>query len=396
MKLTFVSNYINHHQIPLAEELFAVLGEDYHFIETEPMEKERIAMGWNSHTDSLPYLMKYYQQPESCQSLIEESDIVVFGGTDEETYIKSRLAAHKPVIRCSERLYKEGQWKAVSPRGLRKKYQDHTRYRREQVYLLCAGAYVPADFHIVRAYPGKMFRWGYFPPFVVQDVDKLMKEKKKNSVPMVLWTGRFIDWKHPQEAVLLAEQLKKEGLSFRLVMVGGGEQKEELESMIREKELEDVTQLTGFLTPEEIRQYMEEAAIFLFTSDYKEGWGAVLNEAMNSGCGVVANAAAGAAPYLIKHNQNGLLYPNEGREQLISHVRRLLTVEGLSERLGRNAYRTIEETWNAKKAGEALLLLCERILGREDAVLPKTGPGSPAEVVSQRGMYKRCTKGEQP
>ena len=35
MKLTFVSNYINHHQIPLAEQLYARLGDDYRFIETE-------------------------------------------------------------------------------------------------------------------------------------------------------------------------------------------------------------------------------------------------------------------------------------------------------------------------------------------------------------------------
>ena len=46
MKVTFISNYINHHQIPLSDELYQIWGEDYTFIQTEPMEEERIKMGW--------------------------------------------------------------------------------------------------------------------------------------------------------------------------------------------------------------------------------------------------------------------------------------------------------------------------------------------------------------
>ena len=35
---------------------------------------------------------------------------------------------------------------------------------------------------------------------------------------------------------------------------------------------------------------MEQADIYLFTSDRNEGWGAVANEAMNSACAMVADA----------------------------------------------------------------------------------------------------------
>ena len=40
MKTTFVSNYINHHQIPFCDALYRRLGEDFTFIQTEPMEEE--------------------------------------------------------------------------------------------------------------------------------------------------------------------------------------------------------------------------------------------------------------------------------------------------------------------------------------------------------------------
>lgn len=392
MKITFVSNYINHHQIPLAEELYAVLGEEYRFIQTEEMEAERIQMGWDSHTESLPYLLKYYEKPAECKKLIADSDVVVFGGTDDESYITARLQEQKPVIRCSERLYKSGQWKAVSPRGLRKKYLDHTRYRKSPVYLLCAGAYVPCDFHIVKAYPGKMFRWGYFPPFVPHDVEKLLEEKKKHSVPRLLWSGRFIDWKHPDDAAALAAYLKSRGLEFELVMVGGGELEPALKEQIEQEKLTEHVHLTGFLQPADVRRQMEQADIFLFTSDYKEGWGAVLNEAMNSGCAVVANVAAGSSAYLVEHGENGLLYRNKNREQFFRQVEYLLKKPEERQRLGRNAYETIADTWNAKKAAKALLMLCQRLLGEEKVLPLKEGPGSAAPIITQHGMYHFCVK----
>lgn len=137
MKLTFVSNYINHHQIPLADRLYEELGENYHFIQTMPMETERVAMGWGVDAARIPYVKLFYEEESACRQLIMESDIVVFGGVEDETYIEERLRMGKPVIRYSERIYREGQWKAVSPRGLRKKYHDHIRYRKAQ-FICCA------------------------------------------------------------------------------------------------------------------------------------------------------------------------------------------------------------------------------------------------------------------
>ena len=61
---------------------------------------------------------------------------------------------------------------------------------------------------------------------------------------------------------------------------------------------------------------MEKTGIFLFTSDRQEGWGAVLNEAMNSGCAVVASHLIGAVPFLKKKKKNGLVYSSGDRKTL--------------------------------------------------------------------------------
>ena len=389
MKVTFVSNYINHHQIPVSNVLYEHLGAEYTFIQTEPMEEERIKLGWNP--EEVPEYVKYaYEEPELCRQLIIDSDVVIWGGLEEEEMLRPRLQAGKPVIRYSERLYKEAQWKAISPRGLRKKYLDHTRYRNAPVYMLCSGAFVASDFHIVRAYPNKMFKWGYFPECREYDLDALMAGKEEISAgnggkTEILWAARFIDWKHPELVVQLAKELKYQGKSFHITMIGDGELRPKVEEMIAAEGLEDVISLTGSQTPAQVRTAMENTSVFLMTSDRKEGWGAVMNEAMNSGCAVVADRMEGATLFLMKQGENGFWYKDASAKCLADLVGRLLEDKKLRETIGRNAYRTIADLWNARVAAERLLKMCETVAaGKEPEMLWTQGPCSKAEIIKER------------
>ena len=404
----FVSNYLNHHQIPFCNAMYRLLKGQFLFIQTLAMEEERIRMGWNDQPDA-PYLKLYYEQPEECQEIIEQAKLVLFGGCEEERYIEKRLEQEKPVVRICERMYKTGQWKAVSPRGLRKKYHDHTRYRRKPVYLLCAGAYVASDYSIVRAYPGKMYRWGYFTEFVPANIEELLTEKGYlpegqsggEKLPYLLWAARMIDWKHPELALLTARYLKEQGLSFHMDLIGGGELRDRMEELRKAYDLEDCVGFLGFLTPPKVREVMKRADIFLFTSDRQEGWGAVANEAMNSGCALVADHMIGAVPYLVKHEENGLVYRTGRTEELFAEVERLVTDRELCRKLGRKAYETIASAWNAENAAEKLLRLTMKLgllakedmleLSAEDPRQEADGPCSPAPVIAERKMYRLLT-----
>lgn len=392
IKFLFVSNYLNHHQIPFCNAMHGFLSGSFVFVQTEPMEQERIRMGWQEEAD-IPYLKKYYEDPESCRELIASAGVVFFGGTDDESYIDARLQEGKPVIRCSERLYKTGQWKAVSPRGLKKKYHDHTRYRKRPVYLFCAGAYVPSDFHLIGAYPGKMQKWGYFPETRQYDVTRLMTDKQSGRI---LWAARFLDWKHPELPIRTADYLRRKGLSFHLDMVGSGDMEEQVAALINELKLQDVVTLHGYCSPGPIRSMMEQSDIYLATSDREEGWGAVVNEAMNSGCAVVGSSMMGAVPYLIRHGENGMIYRDGSEEALFQMTEKLLGDRELCQRLGRNAVQTITGEWNAETAAERLLGFCVRQGFLEAGDIsetvdwrnaPESGPVSGAPVVSERKMY---------
>jgi len=360
MNVVFVSNYINHHQLPVSKhlsELCKTEGGRYYFIQTEPMEEERIRMGWGSSLEEVDFLLDYQKQKEHCRQLILEADAVIFGGCEQEEIIEERLQSGKPVWRYSESIYKTGRWKFISPRGLKKKYHDHTRYGKKRVYMLCSGAYVAGDFRLVRAYPGKKYRYGYFPECRKYDLQELWAKKDQNEKLQLLWAARMIDWKHPECAVQIAKELKEAGVSFQLTMLGDGPLRENIEQSVKDMGLSDWVVCKGFCNPKETREYMEKSHVYLATSDRQEGWGAVINEAMNSGMVVVANQGMGAAPYLIQDGVNGILYHGKGGQcpkGLCDRLVPLLSKKEAREEMGEAAYRTIAQLWNAQVASERL------------------------------------------
>jgi len=372
MRLVFVSNYINHHQMPVSRELNRLCreqGGSYVFVQTEPMEQERVDMGWGEENlKEGDFVRSYWEDENGCQRMIEEADAVIFGGCEDERYIEARLEAGKPVWRYSEPLYKTGRYKFVSPRGLRKKYHDHTRYRKKRVYLLCAGAYVAGDFRLVGAYGGKRFRYGYFPAFRQQDPKKLMagKDQASQGQLRLLWAARMIDWKHPETALQVAAGLREQGIDFRLDMIGGGALAPEMQERARALGLEGRVAFLGYRSPEETRDYMEKAHIFLATSDRQEGWGAVVNEAMNSGCALIAGKGMGAAPYLVRHGENGYLYDHKNPRQAVELAGKLAKDAAQRRRLGSAAYETVRTLWNSQVAAQRLYAcIAAEIAGQE-------------------------------
>ena len=383
MTFTFVSNYINHHQIPLCDALYERLGRGFAFIQTMPMEAERVEMGWGVAENEIPYVMCLYEDEYECLKRIMESDVVLFGWTGREDIVMPRLQSGKTTLRVSERLYREGQWKAVSPRGLIAKYREHIRYRKENVCMLCAGAYAASDFHLIGAYPDKLFKWGYFTKLRTYGDGAFAAMKPKEGPLQIVWAGRFIPLKHPEYAVRLGAALQKNGHAFRIHMLGGGELEAALKQEIRREGLSESFVFYGYTGPEQVRDVMEKCHIHLFTSNHLEGWGAVVNEGMNSGCVEVVDARVGAAPFLIRHGENGLLYQSGSYDEMEALVFDLFENWEARRAMGRAAYETIRDMWNAEHAAAALLQFSDRL--RQGKIVPeKEGPLSPAPVIKPR------------
>lgn len=360
MKILFVSNYFNHHQKPLSDNLYSILGNDYAFIETTTMSQERVNMGWGD-LDTPKYVKYYYQDDETrieCQRLIESADVIVTGSAPEQL-IEGALKKGKVVFRYSERPIKDRKHYFLKYFARLAKWHLCNR-RSYHTYLLCASAFAAHDYSRFFLFKNRAYKWGYFPETRnYDDAEALVNQKEDNSI---LWVARLIGWKHPEHAIQVAKRLEDEKIPYEMNLIGNGENELTIRKLISDNNLQKKVHLLGAMKPSEVRGYMERSSVFLFTSDHNEGWGAVLNEAMNSGCAVVANARIGSAPFLIENGKNGLLYDEDDMEQLYQNTKMLLLNRSLRKSLSINAYRTIANHWNAECAAKNLVLLAERIV----------------------------------
>ncbi len=392
MKVVFVSNYLNHHQIPFCNALSKQKDIDLTFIQMEMMERERVSMGWAIDIKDYDYARGYYDDPVDCQKLIDNSDIVIWGGVEDENYIKPRLDSGKITLRYSERIYKEGQWKFITPRGLIKKYNDHVKYRKSKVYLMCAGGYVASDFNLIHAYPGKMYNWGYFPKIDSYDIDNLIaskgySEKDEDKKLELMWSGRMINWKHPDYAVEAARLLMAHNIDFHMTIIGEGPLRERLEATAEAYGVTDKITFMGFRTPEKVREYMQQADIYMLTSDQKEGWGAVLNEAMNCGCAVVCGSGSGSVVSMALHEKNAMVYRDRDIGEFLKYIGELAEDKEKRVKLGKEAYKTVKEVWNPEVAAERFRDFAnELLLGRIKEY--EKGPLSRAEIISPIRGYR--------
>lgn len=378
MKVAFVSNYLNHHQKAFCEALqkkCTFLG----FIETDPEDQ-----GYQSRMRT-EYVFSYRRNKKECEEMIINADMVIFGACPNEL-IFLRMKFDKLSFLFSERFFKKGTWRRFIPTTKNKINQRILQFNNKKIYLLCASAYLPYDIAFFKEFKNECYRWGYFPEVKhYADCAQMMEKKKTASI---LWAGRLIEWKHPEYCIYIAKKLKRAGYAFQFNIVGDGKLKTKIEQEIEKKGLTDCVHMLGAMKPEEVRRHMEESRIFLFTSDFREGWGAVLNESMNSGCAVVASHAIGSVPFLIQDKENGLIYKNGDLRDFYSKVKYLLDHPDRAREFGANAYKTITEKWNAENAAERVIRLSEALLtGEKNPSLYNEGPCSRAAII-KNGWYR--------
>ena len=119
---------------------------------------------------------------------------------------------------------------------------------------------------------------------------------------------------------------------------------------------------------------MNNADIYIFPSNGYEGWGAVVNEAMQSKCAVVASQETGAARSIIKNNYNGLTYPTGNREALKLALISLLENKELLNSIKENGYNTIRTTWSAEEAARRFSIVTDRIINNDTLSIFEDGP----------------------
>lgn len=374
MKIVYLSNIFHHLQKPLSEELYKLTDGQYVFVETGAMTSGMAYKG-----EKAPYVLPYTPENKAeIQKITDEAEAVLYGEAPM-SLIKNRMRVGKLTFRDDERRYKQVN------RYLKWPIYTYNSLTLNKGYLLCASAFAARDYYYSGMSMKKCFKWGYFPAVrEYDDVDTIINNKRSatDGVIQIFWTGRLIELKHPESALYVGRFLKQKGVKFEIKIVGDGPMKEKLNNEVVTKGLQKEVQLLGLQPPETVRSLMEMSDIYLFTSDRGEGWGAVLNESMNSACAVVASPATGSAPFLIKENVSGLFFKDKNWKDLCEKVEWLVEHPEERKKLGKEAYRTMVDVWSPKVAASNLMKLIASIQSNCESGITE-GPCSPAEYLPQ-------------
>ena len=382
MKLVFITNYVHHHQIPLADEFYGMLGDGYKYVATDALPGWLIKGGYDPSINR-PYAVRAYEneaEKRMAMQLANDAEVVIIGSAPED-YVKKRIKAGKVTFRYSERWFKNRSWYLSGPRAWYNFWHNHIRYKNKPLFMLAASAYTCQDVNTIGAYKNKVFKWGYF-----TKVEDFPLETSANfgvssvgTEAHIMWCARFLRWKHPELPVLLAKRLKDKGYRFVLDMYGSGVELEHTRNLASELGVLGVVRFIGNLPNDEILMQMRRHEIFLFTSDKNEGWGAVLNESMSNGCAIVASNMIGSVPFLIEDGINGLVFKSEDLDSLETKVASLLDNAEYRRTIAMNAVKTMRTIWSPKNAAKNFLKLCDAIENgrRLDSVIDK-GPCSMA------------------
>lgn len=377
-KLVLFSNYLNHHQQPLADAFYELLGDSFAFVATMPVDDLELKGGKDySSREYCVVAAKDCTSKALAMNLARTSEICIFGAQSLDYAIER---AKQPNCGLSfefgERWLKRGWINVLSPH-LRRWWLNYQRYfRHKPFYKLNASAFAAADHRKLHTYEGRCYRWGYFTAVPEKnEVEASLDVSTSGIAPTFMWCARFLKLKHPELPVLMAEKLRQKGHRFVIDFYGSGEEEASTRALASHLGLEDCIHFLGAVPNEQVLQAMRQHDIFLFTSDSNEGWGAVANESMSQGCVLVGSDAIGSVPFLLKHRENGMIFKSCNVESLTEQVEWLLNHPFEMNRIQQAAIETMQNVWSPKQAARNFLQLVNDLQNNRECSV-KDGPGS--------------------
>jgi len=137
--------------------------------------------------------------------------------------------------------------------------------------------------------------------------------------PRFVCVGRLCEQKGQLLLLQAVSRLLAEGISLKLVLVGDGPMREQIEQFISDHNLGSCVELTGSLSGEGVREQMSMARAFVLPS-FAEGLPVVIMEALAMGRPVISTYVAGI-PELVIDGVNGWLVPAGAVDELVNAMR---------------------------------------------------------------------------
>lgn len=160
--------------------------------------------------------------------------------------------------------------------------------------------------------------------------------------PVFLYVGRITARKGIKTLLEACAILKKQGYSdYTLLIVGKGDQQEELAAFIQEQDFADRVNWVGWVDYGSLGAYFQLADIFVFPT-FEDVWGMVVPEAMVFGKPILCSNGA-ASCELIAEGENGYIFDPNNAEDLAEKMQIYIENPGSIESMGARSRELIAQ-----------------------------------------------------
>jgi colanic acid/amylovoran biosynthesis glycosyltransferase len=178
----------------------------------------------------------------------------------------------------------------------------------------------------------------------------------------ILCVGRLVPTKGQRILIQAVERLVHAGRQLRLRFVGDGPDRNELQRIVRERDLSSHIYFEGSINQDRIQEHYVAADIFALAS-FAEGIPVVLMEAMSMEIPCVATCINGI-PELIRDGIDGILVAPSDIEGMVEALGRLMDNPSLRQSLGKAGRRRVQESYELSKSIDRLEAVFRRRLER--------------------------------
>lgn len=178
----------------------------------------------------------------------------------------------------------------------------------------------------VNYYKSLPVQWSVFPfcyctepaKHTNQESETTISPVKSDSELRYLFCGSLSSRKNPLSIVRVLSNLRRP-IRGQVKVIGDGALRSRIEKYIGNNHLTETVSLLGIRPQSEISQHMAEADILILPSLY-DGWGAVVNEALQAGCFIICSDACGASDLIKADARLGIVFHCDDEEQLRSSI----------------------------------------------------------------------------
>lgn len=157
-----------------------------------------------------------------------------------------------------------------------------------------------------------------------------------------IFVGRLIDYKNLFNFLeAFAEAQKQVNTDWGVIILGDGEQKEELQQFVQTKQIKNISFQKG-VSWQQVPEYLALSDVLVLPS-YSEPWGLVVNEAMACGMPVLVSEKCGCAIDLVQSGINGYTFSPYNKGEIMTFLLKFMSQTQNLQEMGKASQQIIQE-----------------------------------------------------